>query len=73
MGLGFGDDLRLTKTLTLIANKADKNGRWPLEHSYPGRMWPGMRLGRLNKPNKWVTIRALRVLEQSRLEIERLG
>ena len=73
VGLGFGDDLRLTKTLTLIANKADKNGRWPLEHSYPGRMWPGMRLGRLNKPNKWVTIRALRVLEQSRLEIERLG
>lgn len=42
----------------LIA-KQDVNGRWALE-AEPGKMWA--RFGRVGKPNKWVTLRALRLL-----------
>jgi hypothetical protein len=39
--------------------KQDANGRWALE-AEPGKMWA--RFGRVGKPNKWVTLRALRLL-----------
>lgn len=64
-GLGYGDDPRLARTLDLIAAKADGDGRWPLEYHYHGKMWPGVNFGRKGKPNKWVTIRALRVLQSA--------
>jgi hypothetical protein len=62
VALGYGGDPRLAKTLALIASKADDHGRWPLEYHYHGKMWPGVSFGRKGRPNKWVTLRALRVL-----------
>lgn len=62
VGLGLGDDPRLAGALALISAKADADGRWPLEYDYRGKMWPRVDFGRKGRPNKWVTIRALRVL-----------
>jgi hypothetical protein len=48
--------------LGLIAAKGGDSARWPLEYHYHGKLWPGVEFGRKGQPNKWVTIRALRVL-----------
>ena len=61
--LGYGRDPRLANTLDLIREKQDENGRWPLEYvDYNHKMW--VKYGSKGKPNKWVTLRALRVLKQ---------
>jgi hypothetical protein len=63
-GLGYGSDPRLANTLALISSKQDENGRWPLElNHYRNRMW--LNYGSRGKPNKWVTLRALKVLKQA--------
>jgi hypothetical protein len=62
--LGYGADPRLTGTLDLIRSKQDENGRWPLEYvDYSHKMW--VKYGSKGKPNKWVTLRALRVLKRA--------
>ncbi len=61
VGLGYGNDLRLANTLKFIRSKADSRGRWPLEYDYTGKTWGDF--GRKKQPNKWVTLRALRVLK----------
>lgn len=59
-GLGLAHDPRLTPTLELIRGKQDASGRWPLEYSYASKTWGDY--GPKRQPNKWVTLRALRVL-----------
>ncbi len=63
--LGYGRDPRLANTLDLIREKQDKNGRWSLDNDYfhTHKMW--VTYGPVGKPNKWVTLRALRVLNQA--------
>jgi len=61
--LGYGADPRLTRSLELIQNKADSTGRWPLEYSYAGKTW--LDFGEKGQPNKWVTYRALNVLNKA--------
>jgi hypothetical protein len=61
--LGYTCDPRLAPTLELIRSKQDGQGRWMLENKYPSKTWANF--GVLNKPNKWVTIRALRVLRRA--------
>jgi len=61
IGLGYGDDPRLENALNLIREKQDEAGRWPLEYSYMGKTW--VDFGPKKEPNKWVTLRALRVLK----------
>jgi hypothetical protein len=63
--LGYGKDPRLANALKLIEGKQDKTGRWPLEYSYAGKTWGDY--GEMKKPNKWVTLRALRVLKMAGL------
>jgi hypothetical protein len=58
--LGYGKDPRLANALQIIREKQDGQGRWPLEHSYSGKTW--VDFGPKKQPNKWVTLRALRVL-----------
>ena len=61
IGLGYGNDPRLARTLALIREKQDSDGRWPLEYDYTGKAW--LDFGAKKSPNKWVTLRALRVLQ----------
>jgi hypothetical protein len=59
-GLGYGEDPRLANTLKFIQEKQDAQGRWLLEYDYTGKTW--VDFGPKKQPNKWVTLRALRVL-----------
>ena len=63
--LGYGADPRLANTLDLIRSKQDQNGMWLREKNYGywHKWW--VDCGLFNKPNKWVTLRALRVLKQA--------
>jgi hypothetical protein len=49
-------------SLDLIRQKQDDRGRWMLEYDYTGKSW--VDLGEKKQPNKWVTLRALRVLRK---------
>ncbi len=60
--LGYGADPRLARSLALIREKQDQNGGWILEYDYTGKTWEDF--GEKKKPNKWVTLRALRVLKK---------
>jgi hypothetical protein len=59
--LGYARDPRLANTLQLIRDKQDAGGRWALEYGYAGKSWGDY--GAKKQPNKWVTLRALRVLK----------
>ena len=59
--LGYGKDPRLANTLKLIRDKQDSQGRWLMEYDYTGKTW--VDFGPKKQPNKWVTLRALRVLQ----------
>ncbi|HSM26425.1 MAG TPA: hypothetical protein VK856_16290 [Anaerolineaceae bacterium] len=59
--VGLGEDPRLENILTYIRNKQDENGQWLLEKEY--KNW--VRFGEKGLPNKWVTYRAARVLNQA--------
>jgi len=59
--LGYGQDPRLKNALGLIRAKQDEQGRWPLEYAYTGKTW--VDFGKRKQPNKWVTLRALKVLK----------
>ena len=64
--LGYGKDARLQAMAELILAKRKPDGRWPLEYSYAGKTW--FDLGEKRKPNKWVTLRARRVLKRLGIE-----
>jgi len=66
--LGYGADLRLANTLELIRSKQDEKGRWLLEKNYGywHKWW--VDFGHFQKPNKWVTLRAMRVLKQAAVQ-----
>lgn len=61
VALGYGDDPRLKNALNLIRQKQDAQGWWALEYDYTGKTW--VDFGAKKQPNKWVTLRALRVLK----------
>lgn len=60
VALGYAQDPRLAPALELIQSKRDPLGRWLLEYDYAGKTW--VDYGPKKQPNKWVTLRALRVL-----------
>jgi hypothetical protein len=59
--LGAIHDPRLANALALVRSKQDAQGRWPLEYDYTDKTW--INFGPKKQPNKWVTLRALRVLK----------
>lgn len=61
VSLGYGHDPRLRHAMAIICEKRDSNGRWALEYDYTGKTWGDF--GVKKQPNKWVTLRALRVLK----------
>ncbi len=62
VALGFGKDPRLASSIELIRSKQDEQGRWALEYDYAGKTWGDY--GVKKTANKWVTLRALRVLKK---------
>lgn len=58
--VGVITDPRMANALQWVRQKQDENGRWSLEYTYTGKNWG--HFGTLHRPNKWVTLRALRVL-----------
>jgi hypothetical protein len=61
VGLGYGADPRLAHALQVIREKQDVHGRWTLEYDYSGKTW--VNFGAKKQPNKWVTLRAQKVLK----------
>ena len=59
--LGYREDPRLAHALELVRQKQDGQGRWTLEYDYTGKIW--VDFGPKKSANKWVTLRALRVLK----------
>lgn len=53
-------DVRADDAVRIVLEKRDETGRWPLEHAVRSA-WADF--GAEGAPNKWVTLRALRVLE----------
>ena len=62
-GLGQGGDPRLANALQLVREKQDTQGRWQMEYDYTGKTW--VDFGPKKQPNKWVTLRALKVLKEA--------
>ncbi|MDO8578338.1 MAG: hypothetical protein Q7R50_04065 [Dehalococcoidales bacterium] len=63
VGLGYARDLRLAKAVKLIRDKQNSDGRWALEYDYSGKI--AVDFGPKKQPNKWVTLRAMRVLKHN--------
>lgn len=59
---GYGKDPRLLQALSIIQDKKDSRGQWLLEYEYAGKTWCDF--GKKKQPNKWVTLRALKVLKE---------
>lgn len=55
-------DGRVAEAIELVESKRDPDGRWLLEHQYPGTMPVELDEGE-GKPSRWNTLRALRVLK----------
>ena len=59
---GVTPDDRVVEAIELVQSKRDGDGHWPLETRYPGRMPLEIDAG-VGRPNRWITLRALRVLD----------
>jgi hypothetical protein len=59
--LGYRDD-RMQEAMDLIVSKQDEEGKWNLENTFNGRYL--VRIEQKDKPSKWVTLNALRVLKR---------
>jgi hypothetical protein len=59
---GVAPDERVTEAVDLVASKRDRDGRWPLEVRYSGQMPVEIEVGE-GYPSRWITLRALRVLD----------
>jgi hypothetical protein len=61
VALGCGGDPQLGNALLWVLSKQDTRGRWPLEYDLAGKTW--VDFGPKKAPNKWVTLRAARVIK----------
>jgi hypothetical protein len=58
---GVTPDERVAEAIDLVVSKRDATGRWPLDTRYPGTMPIETDAGE-GRPSRWITLRALRVL-----------
>jgi hypothetical protein len=54
-------DRRLAEAIEIVRRRCREDGRWPLDHAYPGKTY--FELERVGAPSRWNTLRALRVLK----------
>jgi hypothetical protein len=59
---GVTPDQRVAEAIALVTSKRDAEGRWPLDVQYPGAMPVELDEGE-GRPSRWITLRALRVLD----------
>jgi hypothetical protein len=59
---GVSPDERVSEAIALVAAKRNAGGRWTLDTVYPGVMPVEMDEGQ-GQPSRWITLRALRVLD----------
>jgi hypothetical protein len=59
--VGYRTDPRLMPALNIIREKQGSQGRWSLEYNYAGKTW--VEFGPKKQPNKWFTLRAMKVLK----------
>ncbi len=59
---GQPPDARASDAVELIEGKRDDDGRWSLDHTYPGEVYFAIDDGD-GKPSRWNTLRAMRVLD----------
>jgi hypothetical protein len=59
--LGYAEDPRLARALQFVRWKQTPEGRWKMEYEYNGKTW--VNFSPKNTPDKWVTLRAMRVLK----------
>jgi hypothetical protein len=64
---GYAGDPRLEATYDLILSKRDDAGCWKMAYSYQGKTWADVESR--GKPSKWVTLRALRVLQSAGIDL----
>lgn len=57
-------DARLDDALDLVQRRRQPDGTWRLQNNHPGRIW--FDLEQTNRPSRWNTLRALRVLSRYR-------
>ena len=55
-------DERVAEAIELVESKCTSDGRWLLDTQYPGRMPVEIDEG-VGRPSRWITLRALRVLD----------
>jgi hypothetical protein len=53
-------DERYEDALEVLVGRQRKDGKWPVQHKYAGRVWFDME--QTGEPSRWNTLRALRVL-----------
>jgi hypothetical protein len=59
---GDPPDPRVGEAVELVRGKRQRDGRWLLEHTYPGKVHFALEDGD-GRPSRWITLRALRVLD----------
>jgi len=59
--LGYKDE-RMQEAIDLVISKQDDQGRWKLESTFNGRFQ--VNIEKKDKPSKWITLNALRVLKR---------
>jgi hypothetical protein len=59
--LGYNDE-RMQDAIDIVISKQNSNGKWNLERTFNGRFQ--VDIERKNKPSKWITINALKVLKR---------
>jgi hypothetical protein len=59
--LGVKDE-RMLDTVDLVQGAQTPDGRWPLKHTFNGKMW--VDIDAKGEPSKWITLRASRALRR---------
>ena len=59
---GVRPDERIAEAIDLVASKCNEHGRWSLETFYPGKMPVEIEVAE-GYPSRWITLRALRVMD----------
>jgi len=54
-------DERMKPALELVEETRGRDGKWLMKDSFNGKMW--VDIEEKNRPSKWITLRAMRVLK----------